>query len=187
MITPTTTRLLDDLRSANPSAWSDFDARYRPILLSFAQKLGFLADDAEEFAQQTMAEFCCCFRAGNYDRDRGRPRAWMIGIARNVAVSMRRRRPAERVGGNCALDDIPDESELTRIWENERQQAIFSAALERLRDSTRTDLNPIQAFELYAIHGLPVEDVAQHCGLSIDSVYVAKNRLTAACAILLTS
>lgn len=179
MITHTTTQLIADLQNpSNAAAWCDFDGRYRPVLQRFALRLGFSANDADELAQQAISEFCRAFRDGLYQRERGRLRAWLIGIARNVAFSMRRNRGAVRIGGNSVLEDMADEPGLTRIWEQEREQAISAQAMALLRESTRTDDATIRAFELYAIRGLPVEEVAQGCGLSIDSVYTIKNRLT---------
>lgn len=179
LTTTTTTQLIADLHDpSNAAAWTDFDARYRPVLQRLALKLGFAGDDADELAQQTLAEFCRAFRDGLYQRERGRLRAWLLGIARNIALGMRRRRPAARVGGNSALDELPADSELTRIWEEEREREIFAQAMRRLREATRLDDNTIRAFELYAIQGLPVADVAEQCGLTVDMVYVVKNRLT---------
>jgi RNA polymerase sigma-70 factor, ECF subfamily len=179
LITHTTTQLLADLESApNEDVWTAFDGRYRPVLIRFAAQLGFSAADADELAQQTLTEFCRAFRDGLYQRQRGRLRNWLIGIARNVGLGMRRRRGAVRVGGNSVLDNIADESELTRLWEEQRQQAIFDQAMVLLRESTRTDETTLRAFDLYAIRGLPVEEVAKRCDVSVDTVYVIKNRLT---------
>lgn len=179
MITETTTQLITDLKDpANGNAWGQFDRRYRPVLRRFGQSLGFVADDAEELAQQTLSEFSRAIREGQYLRERGRLRSWLIGIARNVAHSMRRKRGNARGGADSVLDQIPDESQMSRIWEQEREQAIFAEALSLLRTTTQTDPATIEAFELYAIHGMPVREVAERCKMSVDSIYVAKNRLT---------
>ena len=36
----------------------------------------------------------------------------------------------------------------------------------------------VQAFELYAIGAMAVDEVEKRCDMSIDTVYVIKNRLT---------
>lgn len=175
----TTTRLLADLQDpSNAIAWVDFDSRYRPVLNGFARKLGFDDDDADEMAQQALTEFCRAYREGRYQRERGRLRAWLIGIARNTALSMRRRRGAVRVGGNSALENLPDDLEISGIWDREREQAIYEQAMAALRESTRTDAKTLLVFELYAIQGKPVDDVASQCNVTVDMVYVIKNRLT---------
>lgn len=194
MHTRTTTRLIEDLRDpANAEAWSRFDGRYRPVLISFARKLGFGEDDAVELAQQTLAEFARAYRDGRYQREQGRLSSWLIGIARNVGSGMRRKRRAgvrdagagavgAVVGGDTVIGgvaaDLPDEQQMTRIWAKEREQAILAEAMGILRDSTRTDANTIRAFELFALRGVPAEEVAAQCEIAVDSVYVIKNRLT---------
>jgi len=192
--TRTTTRLIEDLRNpANAEAWSRFDGRYRPVLISFARKLGFGEDAAVELAQQTLAEFARAYRDGRYQREQGRLSSWLIGIARNVGSGMRRKRRARVrdagagvvgavVGGDTVIGgvaaDLPDEQQMTRIWAKEREQAILAEAMGILRDSTRTDANTIRAFELFALRGVPAEEVAAQCEIAVDSVYVIKNRLT---------
>lgn len=194
MLTRTTTRLMEDLRDpADAAAWSGFDARYRPVLVAFARKLGFSEDDAVELAQQTLVEFARAYRDGRYQREQGRLSSWLIGIARNVGSGMRRKRRAgvrdagagvvgAVVGGDTVIGgvaaDLPDEQQMTRIWAKEREQAILAEAMGILRDSTRTDANTIRAFELFALRGVPAEEVAAQCQIAVDSVYVIKNRLT---------
>lgn len=185
MLTRTTTRLIEDLRNpANGAAWSAFDARYRPVLIAFARKLGFSQDDASELAQQTLAEFARCYHDGRYQREQGRLSSWLIGIARNVGSGMRRKRGAggERVGGDTMIGqmpgELPDEQQLTQVWRREREHAILAEAITILRDSARMEEHTFRAFELFALRGVPAEEVAEQCGIAVDSVYVIKNRLT---------
>jgi len=71
--TTTTTALLDGLHDpANEEVWREFDTRYRPIILGFAVKLGLSDEDAADVAQDTLARFVQEYRAGRYDRTRGR-------------------------------------------------------------------------------------------------------------------
>ncbi len=183
MVTRTTTRLIEDLRDAgNADAWSGFDQRYRPVLIGFARVLGFSPDAAEELAQQALAEFAIGYRAGRYERGRGRLSSWLIGIARNVASDMRRRRGADRVGGDSVIAEIPagqsEEEHLTRVWARERDAAILAEAMATLRRSTRMEEHTMRAFELFVVRGTPAAAVAAQCGINVDAVYVIKNRLT---------
>lgn len=176
MLSRTTTRLLDDLRNpSNAGAWELFDARYRPILVAFGRRLGFGPEEAEELAQRTLAEFVKSYGNGRYIRAEGRLSSWLIGIARHAACAMRR----QRSPGLDPAFDLPDENELTRVWERERELTILSQALDRLRTSTRTDDHTMRAFELFALRGVPAAEVASQCGISVDAVYTIKNRLTA--------
>ena len=130
-----------------------------------------------------MTEFFEAYMAGRYERGKGRLSSWLIGIARNTASAMRRPRgSARQVGGDTVAGEmpapIPDGPHLTRVWERERQKAILSEAMTLLRTTTKTDEKTLRAFELVAVRGMPAEAVAAECGISVDAVYVVKNRLT---------
>lgn len=176
--------MIEDLRSPeNAAAWERFDARYRPVLAGFGRHLGLSPDDAAELAQRAMAEFSAAYLAGRYERGKGRLSAWLIGIARNIASEMRRPRgPGRRIGGDTAAADVPapvpDGPGLTRLWEREREQAILHEAMSILRASTKIEPHTLRAFERSAVRGVPPEAVAAECGLSVEAVYVVKNRLT---------
>lgn len=186
----TTTQLLDDLRDrSNAPAWEAFDARYRPILTAFAHRLGLTVDDAAELAQQTLAEFSRAYAQGRYQRGQGRLSSWLIGIASNVGSQLRRK--SARYGGAAEFDSqidgepggqfggaCDDERELQAAWDRERDRAAVAEALRILRETSRAKPETMRAFELFAIRGVPAEEVAAQCGMSVDAVYVIKNRLT---------
>lgn len=152
-------------------------------MIGFGARLGLSADDAAELAQRTMAEFSAAYLGGRYERGKGRLSSWLIGIARNAASTMRRPRGAgHRIGGDTAVGEmpapLPDGPHLTRLWEREQKQAVLNEAMSILRTSTRTEANTMRAFEMFAVRGVPADVVAAECGLSVESVYVVKNRLT---------
>lgn len=176
--THTTTRLLDSLKdSIAGDTWRLFDARYRPILIAIGRKAGLSEADAEDASQQALAEFARDFRAGRYERGKGRLRSWLMGIARHRIIDVLRARKGVR--GDSALSDAPDDATMTYAWETEQRRLILSEALKRLKSETRTSDRTIKAFELVAIRGMPPENVAAECGMTVDDVYVAKNRVTA--------
>lgn len=182
-LTRTTTRLIDGLREVGDNqAWEGFDARYRPVLVGVAIKLGFGGDDASELAQRALAEFAHGLRGGRYERGRGRLSAWLIGIARHIGSEMRRREKVHAVPGGSMIGQVeerfPDEARLTQIWQAERDAAILADALRTLQASERIDPRTLRAFELFALRGVPAEEVAKDCGMETETVYVVKNRLT---------
>jgi len=182
MQTMTTTRLIEDLKDpANAAVWSAFDERYRPVLIGFGRKLGLSAEDASELSQRALAQFSTALRQGRYERGRGRLSSWLIGMARNIALDMRRHiHPREddesRIGRVAA--DVPENEHLTRVWQLERDRVILERAMVQLRDSTRTDERTLRVFDLFALRNVPASEVARECGVEVDTVYVIKNRLT---------
>ena len=96
--TRTTTHLLEGLFDpAADSVWQEFDRRYRPIIVGLARKMGLADEDAADVAQETLVRFIKAYRAGQYHREKGRLRSWIIGIAIYRIADARRARAARRV------------------------------------------------------------------------------------------
>jgi RNA polymerase sigma-70 factor (ECF subfamily) len=177
--TRTTTRLLDALRDpGNEPVWTHIDGRYRPILASLARRLGLRDSEAEEVAQQALTEFVRAYRDGRYDRTKGRLSSWIIGIAHHTALHALRDGKRQISAGTTAMVSLPDEHEVRRIWEEERDRAILERAMAMLRDEATVDDRTLLAFELFGLRGVPVGEVASRCGMTPDQVYVAKSRIT---------
>lgn len=172
--TRTTTRLLDALReTGNEPAWVHLDARYRSVIIGLARRMGLGNADAEEVAQQTLAEFVRAYREGRYDRAKGRLSSWILGIAHHTISHLMR--AARRIGPG--LPEIADEAALRTIWIDERDRAILARALAMLRDEDTLDDRTLLAFDLVALRGVPVAEAAAQSGMSESQVYVAKSRV----------
>lgn len=178
-LTITTTELLDGLhQSGNRAAWSEFDRRYRPILVAFLRRMGLNETDAADVAQDTLACFVKDYRLHKYDRQHGRLRSWLIGIARCRLVDARRatRRRFE-VRGESAIQGMPDDCDAESIWEIEERRFIFEQAVAELRQTTRFNEKTIEAFDRVVLKQEAVESVSAHLGLTAQEIYNAKNRV----------
>lgn len=175
----TTTALLDGLHDhTNAAAWEAFDARYRPIILAYARRLGLNMDEAADVAQETLFHFIREYREGKYERTRGRLRSWIVGIVKyRVADRYRAKAARKEKRGESAIVTLPDDSELSDIWENERRAELLRRALKELHETTRTSDRSFQAFEEFAMKGRPAAAVAAELGVSAQDVYVVKNRM----------
>ena len=178
VLTLTTTQLLEDLADpANQAVWQLFDARYRPVLLAFARRLDLPAEDAADVAQEALTRFMTGLRDGRFDRDRGRLRSWMIGIARNCVFDLKRKQATRREQrGVSAVVELPDEATLGPIWDDACEQAILREAMTRLRQETRTDECTLAIFEMVAFEQRTVAATAEALGVTADEVYMAKHR-----------
>lgn len=174
----TTTLLLSQISDFGQSeAWSEFDGRYRPMLIAFGRSMGLGYEDAADMAQSTLADLAVGLRDGKYDRQRGRLRSWILGIARHRAariVSARGR------GGVSSVEiDAMSEETLTEMWEDVRRRTILDLALNRLREQSKLAPSTLRAFELVALRGVPPAEAAKLSGLrGADDVYVARSRVT---------
>lgn len=173
--TQTSTLLLQQLAATgDQSTWRLFDARYRPVLAGYLRRSFTLRhDEAEEAAQETLAQFALAYRAGKYQREKGRLRSWLMGIARNVAHAARRARRGVSAGDFEPPDPVHQEA----VWDQEQSRHIAVQAWDALRANSRFDERTLRAFEFAQLRGMDTAAVAATCSMSEDEVYVAKSRV----------
>lgn len=182
LTTITSTYLLNGLKDpANQAVWQQYVDRYRPLLLKYARRMGLRDDEAEDVAQQTLTAFSNAYREGKYDREKGRLRVWLFGIARHQVLTWHRRRrdrevqPPDATDGTRFFERVPDDGALERAWEHEWQQAMLRHCLDLIRQEVEP--STFEAFELFAGQGLPAERVAAQLGLTANAVFGAKRRI----------
>lgn len=177
----TTTTVLASLRDYhNRAAWDDFVSRFHLPIVRFARSLGLGDVDAQDVAQETLIAFAEAYRAGQYDRSKGRLSKWLFGIAYRQALGQRRRgaRQAARQGGDPGTGfwaTVPDEAAATHSWDREWEQALLEACLRQVRH----EVEPVtlRAFELVIQHARSPAEAAAELGVSIKLVYNAKHRI----------
>jgi RNA polymerase sigma factor (sigma-70 family) len=178
----TSTTLLDGIRDPeNDRAWTEFFTRYEPILRGFARRAGIPEAHVDDVVQESLLTFARAYRRGDYDRDRGRLRAWLRTIATSRAIDAKRRsRNTPR-----QIVDNPDETaliervpaELTDAFDDEWQRAVLDACLREIRGEF--DEKTVQAFERYALREEQPDRVAADLEMSVNAVYIAKSRVLA--------
>jgi RNA polymerase sigma-70 factor (ECF subfamily) len=177
----TTTQVLEELKASNEAqVWRRFCDHFRPVVVNFAKHLGLSATDAEDAAQETMVEFLKAFRGGKYDREKGRLGNWLFGVAKRVILNLRGHQPLERLvadktTGTSFWDLIQDDHGIKCSWETQWREMVLTKCLEQAR--RELDPNVFEAFELYALSEIPVDDVAQRLRMSRNAVYIAKSRV----------
>jgi len=175
----TTTRLLDALRDhRNEPAWTQIDARYRPVIRGLARQFGLSESDSEEVSQQSLSEFVKAYHDGRYDRTKGRLSSWILGIAHHTTLKMIRSGKRAGLPGATVIAEVADEQQLRSIWDDERDREILARALAAIRDESVLDDRTLRAFELVGLRGVPAGEAAAQCQMSVDQVYVARSRVT---------
>jgi RNA polymerase sigma-70 factor, ECF subfamily len=182
--TATSSALLEGLKSPEGhGAWDSFVHRYRPLLVRYACRLGLGQEDAQDAAQQILMAFCTAYRDGRYQRDRGRLRDWLFGIARHQVINFRQRRPHKEVqvpeasGQSGFFAKVPADDDLEAMWEQEWRQTILQECIRLIRQEF--DARTVDAFELFAREGLPAKEVAERLQLTANAVFLAKRRVLA--------
>jgi RNA polymerase sigma-70 factor (ECF subfamily) len=176
----TSTQLLQGLLdSRNSIAWKEFHERYEPIILGVARRCGLSDADAADVVQETLTQFLKDYQAGKYSRERGRLRAWLIGILRRRVADLRRWRVGRReLHADSDVLETPTVDEVDELWEQERRHTLLQRALGELRQSPRIGHNTVEAFERIVLREERPAEVAQQLGMTLGDVYTAKSRVT---------
>ncbi|MCK4657971.1 MAG: sigma-70 family RNA polymerase sigma factor [Phycisphaerae bacterium] len=157
------------------SSWREFFAIYYPILLGYARVRGLKACDAEDVAQDCMMILQRRLPHLQYDRSKGKFKSWLWRVANHEIIrKVRKRTPAHATTGILvnmeSRENTPDEV-FDRIWQYEHARAC----LESLRP--HFEFHIYEAFRLFALEEMPVEQVCEKLGMSKNQVYVAKHRV----------
>lgn len=171
--------ILAGILDGRAEAWQRFSEHYRPLLLSFGQRLGLRESDAQDAAQETLVAFLAGWREGKYERDKGRLRQWLLGIARHKILYLLRQRgrvvqPPD-VSGTGFLERLPDEQSMSQVWEAEWKQWLLSKCLEEVR--TQVEERTFQAFELVTLKGWPAERAAESLSMTVNALLKANRRV----------
>lgn len=178
MVNSTSITLLNGLKDPrNETAWREFDARYRPIVIGFVRRLGIGEADAADVAQETLAQFAAEYTAGQCHRERCRLGTWLVGIAKHRAADLlsRNARYAGRIKTVQPAVQSADDG-IEELWLAEVRKMIRRTALTELGEHTGLESRTVRAFELVVLEERPTADVARELGMSEDSVYKAKHR-----------
>lgn len=154
-----------------------FERLYRSSRDDVYAYVASLLRDAAAAEEVTAAAFERAYRKRNrFDPERGEPRAWLFGIARNAALDelRRRGRQAELSAEPADLESYGGEG-----GEHHERRLAVSAALERLEPSERE----LIALKFFA--GLANAEIAQVLGVSESNagtkLHRAMTKLREAC------
>jgi RNA polymerase sigma-70 factor (ECF subfamily) len=180
--TMTSTSMLEGLRRPeNDQVWDQFVNRYRPMIVKYAARFGLDAQEAEDAAQHTLIAFCQSYQQGKYNREQGRLRVWLFGIARNQMLNYIKRRRDREIQVLDASQDTnffarqPDEDQFEKAWEEEWRDAVLKQCFDEIR--REFDPKSLQAFDLFATQGKPAQEVGKQLGMTPNAVFLVKHRI----------
>jgi RNA polymerase sigma factor (sigma-70 family) len=160
MARPSDEALLAGLASGDPEDAAAFVRRFQRRVYGLAWTIVRDDDLADEVAQETFVR--AWRHAAGYDPRRGRVAAWLLTIARNVAIDrarMRRIAPADPEVIAAALD-LGDPGTMPDLGERDRVQR----ALARLPDEQR------RALVLAVYAGRTAREIAEIDGVPLGTV-----------------
>jgi RNA polymerase sigma-70 factor, ECF subfamily len=169
--------------AADGRAWDDFISIYAPLVYRLARRHGLQPADADEVVQEVLAAVARSVESWLARTDRGPFRAWLLRIARNIAISALTRPKLRAVGtGNSDMNRLisehPDPNdEATSGYDLEYRREQFRLAAEQVRSEITE--RTWHAFQRSAIDEQPIAAVAKQLNMSVGSVYIARSRVMA--------
>jgi RNA polymerase sigma factor (sigma-70 family) len=163
------------------AAWHEFVALYDPIVYRLARRKGLQDADARDFCQEVFRAVAAA--VDRWDPERGRFRAWLSRITRNLLVNFLTRPRHRRLGsGSTSVQEFleaersPDPS-ATALFEAEYRMRLFRCAAEEVEREFKP--TTWKAFWLTAVEAREPAAVASLLGVSVGAVYIARSRILA--------
>jgi RNA polymerase sigma factor (sigma-70 family) len=184
---PTRASLLERLKDwEDQASWQEFAGTYGRLIRSTALKAGLSETEADDAVQETFLAVARNIKEFKYDPTRCSFKSWLLLITRQRIIWQWRmrapqadapRRTPDDATRTATIDRIPDETgfNLDAHWDAEWEKHLMAAALERVK--RRVDAKQFQMFDLYALQGWPVADVARTLRVNSARVYLAKHRV----------
>jgi RNA polymerase sigma-70 factor (ECF subfamily) len=183
---PITTRysLLSRLKNwDDQESWRDFFDTYWRLIYGIALKAGLTEAEAQDVVQETVITVAKGIDKFKKDRAMGSFKAWLRNIIRwRIADQFRKRLPeakppvvSEQKPQNLEEIIDPQTDVIGKEWEEEWQENLFQAAVERVKVKVKAE--HYQIFDLYVMKSWPVSKIARHIGVNVGQVYLAKHRV----------
>ncbi len=181
MIPETSTTLLKDIAATTEgSRWTEFVARYRPMMLSYL-KAHFPVADAADVAQGALIALSRSLPSYRYAPDEtGHFRNYLTGILRNKALKW-----CEKEDKNQALKAALREnagivtSAETEVSNALWRESMYEIAMRQLLSDERIPSKSKQMFQRVAVDGVAPDEVAAAYGTSRNNVDKTKSRMIA--------
>jgi RNA polymerase sigma-70 factor, ECF subfamily len=181
IVTPTSLSLLDRLKAAGPDD-SDrvrLQEIYLPLITRWLVRVPGLGNELDDLAQEVL--MVLVRELPDFERQRvGSFCAWLRQVTVNRVRNYRKQRGRRPVVGLDQTDGFLDlmadpNSELAKELDRDHDRYVF----QKLLAIVKPDLSgPVwEAFQRFAMDGLPAAKVAEELGQSVNAVLLAKSRI----------
>jgi RNA polymerase sigma-70 factor (ECF subfamily) len=170
--------VIDGVARKDPERWREFDAIYRPMLMTYLRKRGLNEVDADELVQEIFVKLL--EKIHTYGRSSGKFRSWLFSVAHNTLID--RARSRARFEKACegwvvhmlrATDS--DSLEMAEDWVRIHREQILEYALKTVR--ARTSSRAWACFEHRLLRNRPAATIGAELNLEPNAVYVYAHRV----------
>lgn len=173
------TTLLGRVRETDPRAWNQLVALFGPLIYHWARKSNLSEADAADIVQEVF--IAVHGRIGSFEREMagGTFRGWLRQITRFKVCDCLRRQATQPIAEGGTDAHIRMEATTDVLADDSDCAGEIAGLTQRALDMIRPDFTEStwRAFQLSALEGRPMEDVARELNLSIGAVYVARSRV----------
>lgn len=157
------------------SAWTDFDAIYRPLLDRYARARGLTHSDAEDIVQHCMSAIACHIKSFDYDPATGRFKGWLKTLVNNRITDLFRKNQHVE-GYSAALDRSQHrEPQPDTVFEKMWMEQHLKRALKLVRQEV--EVRTFRAYQLYVVEQLSAEKVCRQLDLNTNQLYSIRWRI----------
>ena len=184
MITTSTTLLKAIGADADSPRWTEFVARYQPVMESFLDR-NFPSVSAEDVMQETMIVLARKLPEYHYAPDtKGQFRNYLLGILKNkVREEMKRQgrvsHADDAAKDAAAISPTANAPDVDGCEDSDWRIAAYEVALQQLLANPKRSERTRQIFICTALRGEDPAAVAALFGTTRNNVDQIKNRLTA--------
>ncbi|MES2708652.1 MAG: sigma-70 family RNA polymerase sigma factor [Verrucomicrobiota bacterium] len=185
---PTRSSLLSRLRdSSDAESWRHFLDHYGRLIFQVCLRSGLTRQESEEVVQETVTSVSRTLPKFQYDRSKGSFKGWLARVTRNHIADFLTRKtrdaarrvelPAEQAQSLAADPDVRNggRPDLDAVWESEWRGHLLARALARVEETVST--KSIQIFQLSAVQGWSIEEIAASLRVPRARIYLARHRV----------
>lgn len=168
------------------SSWQEFFDIYWKLIYGVARKAGLTEVEAQDVVQETLFSVAKHIPAFKYDPAIGSFKGWLLNMTRwRIIDQVRKRGPVVEhradsgdTARTATIEKVadPNSPDLDALWEADWEKNLLDSAMTRVK--SRLDPQKYQIFDFYVNKEWPPEKVAQTFNVSVNQVYLAKNRVT---------
>ena len=162
----------------NEAAWQRFFDLYAGFVFSIARSKGLNDTDADDIVQMVFSDLARNLPSFKYDREKGRFRPYLAALVKWRVID---RLKAVRRDADLKADFMEEaKSAATTEDEDFEEREWQSAAMEETLRRIKPEVRPehYAAFVASAVEGQDTDVVTKLYGISRDSLYQIRKRLT---------
>ena len=160
----------------NAAAWNRLFDLYAGVVFSMARHKGLKPEDADDIVQVVFADLARNLPTFKYDREKGRFRSYLTGLVNwRVVDRLKASKRDAELKANF-WKEVKAAGGDDEFSEREWQAAAMKEALRRMKPSVSPE--HYAAFVASAVEGQDTDVVTKLYGISRDSLYQIRKRLT---------